>query len=122
MRRLVVLGIAAIVTGLIVGVVVASSGDDGGGGKSSQSVPDLAPLPGSSDLGSRTRSDRTSTQETTTNDSGGTSAPDAPPATGGGDSGGTPAPDDSPQNDTPPPSGSPAERFEQFCQENPGAC
>jgi hypothetical protein len=122
MRRLVVLGIAAIVTGLIVGVVVASSGDDGGGGNTSQSVPELTPLPGSSDLGSRTRSDRTSTQETTTNDSGGTSAPDAPPATGGGDSGGTPAPDDSPQNDTPPPSGSPAERFEQFCQENPGAC
>ena len=122
MRRLVVLGIAAIVTGLIVGVVVASSGDDGGGGNSSQSVPELAPLPGSSDLGSRTRSDRTNTQETTTNDSGGTSAPDAPPATGGGDSGGTAAPDDSPQNDTPPPSGSPAERFEQFCQENPGAC
>jgi hypothetical protein len=126
MRRLVVLGIAAIVTGLIVGVVVASSGDDGGsgGGASSQTVPELEPLPGSSDLDSRTRSDRTNTQETTTNDSGGTSAPDAPPATGdgGGDSGGTPAPDDSPQNDTPPPSGSPAERFEQFCQENPGAC
>jgi hypothetical protein len=122
MRRLVVLGIAAIVTGLIVGVVVASSGDDGGGGDSGQSVPELAPLPGSSDLGTGTRRDRTTTQETTTDESGGTPAPDAPPATGGGDSGGTPAPDDSPQNDTPPPSGSPAERFEQFCQENPGAC
>ena len=37
-----------------------------------------------------------------------------------------PAPDpskpDSPRNDTPPPSDSPAERFEQYCKENPGAC
>lgn len=29
---------------------------------------------------------------------------------------------DSPRNDKPPPSGSPAERFEQYCEENPGAC
>jgi len=43
--------------------------------------------------------------------SGGTPAP----ATGG-------APADSPQNDQPPPAGSPAERFEEFCSENPGAC
>ena len=37
-----------------------------------------------------------------------------------------PAPDpsrpDSPRNDTPPPKDSPAERFEQYCEENPGAC
>ncbi|MGH2979136.1 MAG: hypothetical protein ACRDLQ_05815 [Solirubrobacterales bacterium] len=121
MRRLVVLGIAAVLTGLIVGVVVASSGDEGGGGDRSRSIPELAPLPGSSDLGSGTRSERTDTDTTTTNDSGGTSAPDAPPA-GSDGSGGTQAPEDSEQNDTPPPSGSPAERFEQFCQENPGAC
>jgi hypothetical protein len=126
-QRLVVLGIAAVVTGLVVGVVVASSGDgDGGGGgkSSSQSVPELTPLPGSSDLGSGTRSDKTNTDKTTTdtNPSGGTSAPDQPPAGSGGNSGGATAPQDSPQNDTPPPSGSPAERFEQFCQENPGAC
>ena len=45
--------------------------------------------------------------------------------------GGVPAPDnnepapeprDSPANDTPPEPGSPAERFEQFCAQNPGAC
>ena len=34
----------------------------------------------------------------------------------------TPTPPDSPQNDVPPPPGSPAERFEKFCDENPGAC
>jgi hypothetical protein len=46
-----------------------------------------------------------------------------PPPSGGG----TPAPEaeppaDSPENDTPPPPDSPAERFEQFCDDNPGAC
>jgi hypothetical protein len=31
-------------------------------------------------------------------------------------------PTDTPENDAPPPEGSPAERFEQYCNENPGAC
>jgi hypothetical protein len=31
-------------------------------------------------------------------------------------------PADSPENDTPPPPGSPAEQFENFCDENPEAC
>lgn len=33
-----------------------------------------------------------------------------------------PAEPDSPENDTPPPPGSPAEQFENFCDENPEAC
>ena len=50
------------------------------------------------------------TETTPPSDNGGTTAPQpAPPA-------------DSPQNDTPPPTDSPAERFEQFCNDNPGAC
>ena len=32
------------------------------------------------------------------------------------------APGDTPENDSPPPEGSPAERFEQYCTDNPGAC
>jgi hypothetical protein len=32
------------------------------------------------------------------------------------------APSDTPENDAPPAQGSPAERFEQYCEENPGAC
>ena len=49
------------------------------------------------------------------------------PATPPGDDGGATAPDqqapqDSPQNDTPPPPGSEAERYEKFCDQNPGAC
>jgi uncharacterized lipoprotein len=31
-------------------------------------------------------------------------------------------PQDSPENDSPPPGDSPAERFEDYCNENPGAC
>jgi hypothetical protein len=47
----------------------------------------------------------------------------APPSTDGG----APAPEpeppaDAPENDSPPPADSPAERFEEFCNENPGAC
>jgi hypothetical protein len=43
------------------------------------------------------------------------------------DDGGTPAPEpepppDAPENDSPPPPDSPAERFEEFCNDNPGAC
>jgi hypothetical protein len=31
-------------------------------------------------------------------------------------------PADTPENDAPPPKDSPAERFEEYCNENPGAC
>ena len=34
----------------------------------------------------------------------------------------TPVTPDSPTNDTPPPAGSEAEQFENFCDQNPGAC
>ena len=40
------------------------------------------------------------------------------------DSGGSPAPSkpDSPENDTPPAPDTPEQRFEEFCDANPGAC
>jgi hypothetical protein len=45
---------------------------------------------------------------------------------GGGAGGGTGAPNpakpDTAENDLPPPPGSPQEQFEQFCNQNPGAC
>jgi hypothetical protein len=49
----------------------------------------------------------------------------APPSTGGGTEAPTettPPQTDTPQNDTPPPTDSAAERFEKFCNDNPGAC
>ena len=56
--------------------------------------------------------DTTPTNETTPpSTSGGTTSPsETTPQT------------DTPQNDTPPPAGSPAEKFESFCNDNPGAC
>ena len=59
-----------------------------------------------------------------------TTAPSPPPApapAGTDTDGGAPAPapeppPDSPENDAPPPADSPAERFEEFCDANPGAC
>ena len=74
------------------------------------------------------------TDTTDTTDTTGTTTDTTPPQTGtgttpdasGGESGGTPSQgspqQDSPQNDTPPPRGSPEERFENFCEANPGAC
>jgi hypothetical protein len=62
-------------------------------------------------------------QETTGTETTRQTAPSGAPQTEG--SGGAPsrsAPQDSPQNDSAPPKGSPAERFERFCDENPGAC
>jgi len=47
----------------------------------------------------------------------------APPGPDDGAPAPAPAPPaDTPENDTPPPADSPAERFEQFCEDNPGAC
>jgi hypothetical protein len=49
----------------------------------------------------------------------------APAAAPEDDGGGAVAPEvapDGPANDTPPPAGSNAERFEDFCAQNPGAC
>jgi outer membrane biosynthesis protein TonB len=46
-----------------------------------------------------------------------------PPSTDGGVPAPAPEPPaDTPENDSPPPPDSPAERFEDFCNENPGAC
>jgi hypothetical protein len=76
-------------------------------------VPDTASTDTSTDTSTSTSTSTSPTQTTATptEPSGGTAAPN----TGG-------ATPDSPQNDEAPPAGSPAERFEQFCKDNPGAC
>jgi hypothetical protein len=70
--------------------------------------------------------DASDLQETAPTGTGTTPAPAAPgdPGTGGTPppaGGGTPAPD-SPVYDTPPAPGTPPAQFEDFCNENPGAC
>ena len=123
MRKFALIGVAAVLTGVIVGFAIAGSGgDDGGGTKAT--TPELEPLPGSSSLDEGTTDrDRGATGEQgTTGQSGGSSEPATPAPTPDSTGGGAAAPQDTETNDTPPPSGSPAERFEQFCEENPGAC
>lgn len=115
MRRFGLFALAAVATGLLLGVAIASSGDSG---DATPSVPELKPPPGTIKSDSGTTDRKTTTTDTTT-----TTAP-APTETAPSEpSGGTPAPEsDTPQNDVAPPSGSPADRFEQFCKDNPGAC
>jgi hypothetical protein len=82
-------------------------------------VPQQKNGPGSS------TTDTTDTTETTTDTAPSPQAPldQANPANGGVPAPDTnPQPQDSPSNDTPPKPGSPADRFEQFCAQNPGAC
>lgn len=115
MRTYTLLAIAAIATGLLVGVVIASSGGDDK--PAPQAVPDLRPPGGS--VGTK---DKTSTTDTTTTD---TTQTETQPSTQTQTqpSGGTQAPPaDTQGNDTPPPANSPAQRFEDFCAQNPGAC
>jgi hypothetical protein len=95
----------------------ACGGDDEPAADTTRTVPDLT-VP-------RTEQEEPAPPETTetvappttetvapTEGNGGTPAPEPEPA----------PPSDTPTNDTPPPQDSPAERFEEFCNDNPGAC
>jgi hypothetical protein len=118
MRRFGLIALAAVITGLVVGVVIA---DSGGSGTATQSVPELKPPPGTIKGDSGTTDENTTTTDTTDT----TTAPaQAPTQTAPSDpTGGAGAPQsDTQQNDEAPPQGSPADRFEQFCRDNPGAC
>jgi hypothetical protein len=77
---------------------------------------------------STTTSEPETTESTTTEDDGGVEAEPGDDSGGHGGNSGTggtgsfdPAKPDSPQNDVPPQPGA-QESFEQFCDENPGAC
>jgi hypothetical protein len=119
LRKYAVFAIAAVVTGLVAGVVIAGSGDDGSSSKPAP-APELKPPPGS--IGS-SPSDRTGSDEKSgTTGSTGTTGPAPAPAEPAPSGGAQPPAEDSPQNDTQPPSGSPAQKFEDFCNQNPGAC
>jgi hypothetical protein len=70
--------------------------------------------------GDRTTTDETTTEESTTTPAEPEPAPEPDPAPVPEP---TPAPEaDSPANDTPPEPGTAADRFEDFCDQNPGAC
>jgi hypothetical protein len=122
-----VIALGAVLTGLLVGVVIAGTGGDGGSKSTDSAPPDLTVPGGSAGTPTDTKTTKKRSETGTTGDSGsagtdqsgGAAAPPSAPDTGGA----APAqPQDTPQNDTQPPSGSPAQRFEQFCEQNPSAC
>jgi hypothetical protein len=120
LQRFSVIALVAILTGVVAGVVIASSGGDSGGRR--HPVPELTPPPGSitSESGSSGASGKQGTTgETTATTPSETQTQPAPAQPNGGAA----APQsDTEQHDVPPPKGSPAQRFEQFCKQNPGAC
>jgi hypothetical protein len=120
LRRFAVIAVAAIVTGIVAGVVIAGSGGDSG--TTTHCVPELTPPPGSIESGSgdtgASGATGTTGEQTQTTPSQ-TQTQTTPQQQNGG--AGTP-PSDTKQHDVPPPNGSPAQRFEQFCKNNPGAC
>ena len=71
--------------------------------------------------GSTTETDGTQTSTDGTQ-TGSSTTPQTTSPSGGQQAPGTGTQQDTPQNDQPPPDGSPAQQFEQFCAENPGAC
>jgi hypothetical protein len=126
-NKVVAIAIGAVLTGLIVGVVLASSGGDDSK-NTDVSAPELT-VPGGSGTTGSSRSERkgstgTSEEPGTPSSgdqaSGGAQAPPSNDSSGGAQAPSTPQ--DTQQNDVPPPSGSPAQRFEKFCDQNPGAC
>jgi hypothetical protein len=93
-------------------------------------VPETEPATATTEYSPPTSSPAPSTRSPaptrTTSPDQGDSGDSGDEASGDGSSGGTPAPSspqpDDPTNDTAPPAGIPAERFERFCEANPGAC
>jgi hypothetical protein len=118
MRKVAVIVVAAVVTGVVAGVVIA--GPDGDSTREVP-VPELRAPGDSTGTGSE---DRAREDRGTDADGG---SPDQTPqgdqqGSGEGSTGGAQPPPDSEQNDVPPPTGSPAEEAERFCEQNPGAC
>jgi hypothetical protein len=87
-------------------------GDDDGGEEAN--VPEITVPAGEP---------QTVPEETTTAPETTTTPPDSGGGGGGGGGGNAdPSKPDSPTNDIPPEPGTPQAKFEQFCEENPGAC
>jgi hypothetical protein len=99
---------------LLLSLAVATAGcggDEESAAKPAPEAPELT-IP-ETDAQPAPPTETTPTTETTPpSTSGGTTTPEQQPQ----------APADTPENDTPPPANSPAERFEDFCNDNPGAC
>jgi hypothetical protein len=100
---------------LLAAALAGCGGDDEPSAETTRELPDLT-VPSTNTT--KTETTPTETQPTTTTvdpatetlpEEGPPPEPAEPPA-------------DSPENDSPPPADTPAERFEQWCDEHPGAC
>ena len=98
---------------LLVAAIAGCGGDDEPRTKTTRPLPDLAvPTTGTP----RTETEPAPPTQTTVDP-----ATETLPDDGTGTTPATP-PGDTPENDAPPPEDTPAERFEDYCNENPGAC
>lgn len=98
---------------LLVVAIAGCGGDDEPKTRTTQPLPDLA-VP---TTGAPPADTAPATPTSTTVDPATETLPEEGPTP----TTGTP-PADTPQNDVPPPEDSPAQRFEDYCNENPGAC
>lgn len=115
---------AVLLAALTAALTLAACGGDEEPAAESIPAPPKLTVPGENeapelpDTGTTGEDGATGTSTTTS------TTPSAAPAPSGGTqapaTGGPPA--DTPENDQAPPQGSPAEKFEEFCSENPGAC
>jgi hypothetical protein len=119
---------AWVALALIAPVLAACGGDDSAPSDEMRTPPLTVPGDQTGTAETAPETDSTETEPQSTTDTTPLPAPDAPADQPSPDNGGVPAPDsndppaDTPSNDTPPEPGSPADRFEQFCAQNPGAC
>jgi hypothetical protein len=97
---------------LLVALVAGCGGDDEPSTRTTQELPRLS-IPSTS---TTPRVAEETTPTTTTVDPATETLPEEGPSTAPRE------PGDTPENDAPPPQDSPAERFEEYCNENPGAC
>jgi hypothetical protein len=96
---------------LLLVAAIAGCGGDDEPARTTHELPALSP-PRSE---TTPTAEQTESPSTTVDPATETLPPEGPPAS-------DTAPADTPESDTAPPENSPAERFEEYCNENPGAC
>jgi len=110
---------AALLLALLALTVAGCGGDDESSAETLPEPPELT-VPGEPEPRAEDRSGEPTTQQDAPPTETTPSEPQAAPAPRQSEP--REQPEDSPEHDTPPPAGSPAERFEQFCEENPSSC
>ncbi len=114
-RTLAILSAVAVIVGLVAGLVAVGAGDDDDNGTS---LPEISVPAGEP----QTVPQETDTTEPKPDGTGGANGTGGAKPGGGGGGSVNPSEPDTATNDKPPPAGSPEEAFEQFCEQNPGAC